>query len=106
MRHTRGVLRVQPSGATLNTTARRVHEAPEINFCQALSADVALMSETAMPNATDIAIIGGGIVGLATGLELITRFPGLSVAVVEKESTVGAHQTKHNSGVIHSGVYY
>ena len=59
-----------------------------------------------MPNGTDIAIIGGGIVGLATGLELITRFPGLSVAVVEKESTVGAHQTKHNSGVIHSGVYY
>jgi len=54
----------------------------------------------------EVVIIGGGIVGLATGLELITRFPGISLAVVEKEAIIAAHQTGHNSGVIHSGIYY
>jgi L-2-hydroxyglutarate oxidase len=53
-----------------------------------------------------VAIIGGGIVGLATGLELISRFPNISLAVIEKEPVVAAHQTGHNSGVIHSGIYY
>jgi (S)-2-hydroxyglutarate dehydrogenase len=59
-----------------------------------------------MPSQTGIAIIGGGIVGLATCLELGRRFPGLSLTVVEKESAVAAHQSSHNSGVIHSGIYY
>jgi (S)-2-hydroxyglutarate dehydrogenase len=54
----------------------------------------------------EVAIIGGGIVGLATGLELTRRFPGISLAVIEKEASVAAHQTGHNSGVIHSGIYY
>jgi (S)-2-hydroxyglutarate dehydrogenase len=54
----------------------------------------------------DIAIIGAGIVGLATGLEFCTRFPGISLAILDKEQTVAAHQTSHNSGVIHSGIYY
>jgi len=53
-----------------------------------------------------IAIIGGGIVGLATGLELMRRFPGLPLTIVEKESAVARHQSSHNSGVIHSGIYY
>ncbi len=44
--------------------------------------------------------------GLATGLELTRRFPSISLAIVEKESLVAAHQTSHNSGVIHSGIYY
>jgi (S)-2-hydroxyglutarate dehydrogenase len=43
---------------------------------------------------------------LATGLELTNRFPGISLAIVEKESVVAAHQSSHNSGVIHSGIYY
>jgi (S)-2-hydroxyglutarate dehydrogenase len=59
-----------------------------------------------MPSWIDVAIIGGGIVGLATGLEILSRFPGVSLAVIEKESEVAAHQTGHNSGVIHSGIYY
>ena len=54
----------------------------------------------------DVAIIGAGIVGLATALELTNRFPGISLAVIEKETTVASHQTRHNSGVIHSGIYY
>jgi (S)-2-hydroxyglutarate dehydrogenase len=45
-------------------------------------------------------------VGLATGLELIQRFPRVSLAIVEKEAAVAGHQTSHNSGVIHSGIYY
>ncbi len=55
---------------------------------------------------TDLLIIGAGIVGLATALEATRRFPGLRVTIVEKENRVAAHQTGHNSGVIHSGVYY
>ncbi|MBI2495530.1 MAG: L-2-hydroxyglutarate oxidase [Candidatus Omnitrophica bacterium] len=54
----------------------------------------------------DVAVIGGGIVGLATAMEWLTRVPGSRLVVVEKETHLGAHQTGHNSGVIHSGIYY
>ena len=54
----------------------------------------------------DVAIIGGGIVGLATAYRLTEQYPDLSITVLEKEDTVAAHQTSHNSGVIHSGVFY
>ncbi|XP_051503329.1 L-2-hydroxyglutarate dehydrogenase, mitochondrial-like [Myxocyprinus asiaticus] len=56
--------------------------------------------------AFDVAIIGGGIVGLASARELILRHPNLSFALVEKEKELALHQTGHNSGVIHSGIYY
>lgn len=52
------------------------------------------------------AIIGGGIVGLATAYQMLKKKPGLKLAVIEKEKSVAAHQTGHNSGVIHSGLYY
>ena len=54
----------------------------------------------------DIAIIGGGIVGLATARALLERAPSLTLALCEKEAQLGTHQTGHNSGVIHSGIYY
>lgn len=54
----------------------------------------------------DFAVVGGGIVGLATALELTRRFPGCSLLLLEKESGVACHQTGHNSGVIHAGIYY
>ena len=54
----------------------------------------------------DVIIIGGGIVGLATGLQALRQRPGLRLAVLEKETRVAAHQSSHNSGVIHSGIYY
>jgi (S)-2-hydroxyglutarate dehydrogenase len=54
----------------------------------------------------DVTIIGGGIVGLATALQIKQQQPTLSVIVLEKENRVAAHQTGHNSGVIHSGLYY
>ncbi|WP_394235282.1 L-2-hydroxyglutarate oxidase [Niallia oryzisoli] len=54
----------------------------------------------------DFAIVGGGIVGLSTGMAIYNRFPNARVVVIEKESKVAEHQTGHNSGVIHSGIYY
>ena len=55
---------------------------------------------------TDVIIIGGGIVGLATALQLKQQRPALKVVLIEKEPAVARHQTGHNSGVIHSGLYY
>ncbi len=54
----------------------------------------------------DVAIIGAGIVGLATARALLRRRPELKVVVLEKERAVAQHQTSHNSGVVHSGIYY
>ncbi len=54
----------------------------------------------------DIVIIGGGIIGLSTAYKLALKYPQLRLAVLEKEESVAKHQTGHNSGVIHSGLYY
>jgi L-2-hydroxyglutarate oxidase len=54
----------------------------------------------------DIVVIGGGIVGLSAAMEATRRFPHLRLAVLEKEGEVARHQSGHNSGVIHSGIYY
>ncbi|MAV47861.1 MAG: L-2-hydroxyglutarate oxidase [Alphaproteobacteria bacterium TMED89] len=59
-----------------------------------------------MHETTDTLIVGGGIIGIATALELQTRDPSSSIVVLEKEAVPAAHQTGHNSGVIHAGVYY
>ena len=55
---------------------------------------------------TDVCIIGGGIVGLATAYRLSEKHPGKRIVILEKESRVAVHQTGHNSGVLHSGIYY
>jgi L-2-hydroxyglutarate oxidase len=54
----------------------------------------------------DIIIVGGGIVGLATGLKILKTNPSLKIAILEKEDQLAKHQTANNSGVIHSGLYY
>lgn len=54
----------------------------------------------------DFAIVGGGIVGLSTGMALSDQYPGAKILVLEKEQEWAHHQTGHNSGVIHSGIYY
>ena len=59
-----------------------------------------------MTQASDIAIIGGGIIGLVTALALTDRYPRARLVLLDKEPKIAAHQTGHNSGVIHSGIYY
>ena len=55
---------------------------------------------------SDVAIVGGGIVALATAYRLAERFPDLKVVLLEKEARLAEHQTGRNSGVLHSGIYY
>lgn len=64
------------------------------------------MSASATSTRASTAVVGGGIVGLAIARELLLRRAGESVVVLEKERSVGAHQTTHNSGVVHAGIYY
>ena len=59
-----------------------------------------------MAHTYDVIVVGGGIVGLATALKMAERFPRLRLVVLEKESQLARHQTGHNSGVIHGGIYY
>ena len=63
-------------------------------------------SETTADGETDLAVVGAGILGLAVARELQTRRPHLSVTVLEREPAIAAHQTSHNSGVLHAGIYY
>jgi len=57
-------------------------------------------------NTYDLVLIGGGIIGVSTAWQLKQRYPELSILLIEKESSLAGHQTGHNSGVIHAGVYY
>lgn len=59
-----------------------------------------------LPERCDVAVVGAGIVGLACARALLHRSPGLRLVVLEKEPEVAAHQTSHNSGVVHAGIYY
>src|SRR6266852_3019797 len=60
----------------------------------------------AVNQTSDITIIGGGIIGLATAMALTDRYPRARLTILDKEPKIAAHQTGHNSGVIHSGIYY
>ncbi len=66
----------------------------------------ASISAVQPPTRCDLTIVGGGIVGLAVARELLQRHPHATVCVLEREGDIGTHQTGHNSGVIHAGVYY
>ena len=60
----------------------------------------------APPRECDLAVVGGGILGTAVARELLSRRPGASLCLLEAEPDLGHHQTGHNSGVIHAGIYY
>ncbi|CAN9501983.1 unnamed protein product [Ophioblennius macclurei] len=64
------------------------------------------VSRRQLHSSYDVAVVGAGIVGLATARELILRHPSLSFILLEKEKELALHQSGHNSGVIHSGIYY
>ncbi|MFY9679110.1 L-2-hydroxyglutarate oxidase [Glutamicibacter protophormiae] len=59
-----------------------------------------------MPQAKSFAVVGAGIIGAAVSRELLARYPEASITIVEKEHSAAAHQTGHNSGVVHAGLYY
>lgn len=82
------------------------HHLSFVDFCDYNRLVERNQGESVPDAAFDVIIIGGGIVGLATGRELLQRFPDYKLLIVEKEQAVAAHQTGHNSGVIHSGLYY
>lgn len=63
-------------------------------------------AEQAVAERADVAVIGAGLIGLATALRLLEQRPHLQVVVLEKEATVASHQSGHNSGVVHAGLYY
>ncbi|RXN05033.1 L-2-hydroxyglutarate mitochondrial [Labeo rohita] len=71
-----------------------------------MSTDETKRERVEISNSFDVAIVGGGIVGLASARELILRHPNLTFTLLEKENELALHQTGHNSGVIHSGIYY
>lgn len=77
---------------------------PATTSVTATTVDAATIAERSID--CDVAVIGGGIVGLATAYQLQRHHPQLRVVVLEKEATLASHQTGHNSGVIHSGLYY
>jgi len=64
------------------------------------------MQSSISPQPHDVVLVGGGIVGLATALRILEARPGTRLLLAEKEDAVGQHQTSHNSGVIHAGLYY
>src|SRR3954452_6917251 len=64
------------------------------------------MAVVSVPETCDFAVVGAGILGLAAARELIRRHPRLTVAVIEREPDIARHQTGHNSGVVHAGIYY
>jgi len=70
------------------------------------SANTGTVDDATEGHTYDVIVVGAGIVGLATALALTDRYPGKKILVLDKEHKVGAHQTGHNSGVVHSGIYY
>lgn len=64
------------------------------------------MNEAVISSSYDVAVVGGGIIGLSSALHISQRFPKINIVILEKEESLASHQTGHNSGVIHSGIYY
>jgi (S)-2-hydroxyglutarate dehydrogenase len=82
-------------------------EGPISSAQEASGSGSALGAQTpGAPSRCDVTIVGGGILGLAVARELLRRKPQLSLCVLEREREVGFHQTGHNSGVVHAGIYY
>ena len=91
------------AGTSLDTCRLRL---PSISSSLLLRNQSTSSSLSSSSDKYDIVIVGGGIVGLATAQELINRHPNLKFGLLEKEPELAYHQTGHNSGVLHAGIYY
>jgi 2-hydroxyglutarate dehydrogenase len=98
-------LRVRPPAA-LDSLAHEARASARIKRRSATMNNAPAAAFTHTHTQYDVAVVGAGLLGLATARELLTRHPGLRLAVLDREPTVGAHQSGHNSGVIHAGIYY
>ncbi|KAH7637359.1 l-2-hydroxyglutarate dehydrogenase [Dermatophagoides farinae] len=78
----------------------------ELNRFFQLRLAYSYVNTESLANYFDVVVVGGGIVGSATARQLLLNRPGLRMAILEKENELGIHQTGHNSGVIHAGIYY
>src|SRR5437870_2246111 len=114
---TRAVSQNRPAGSLKFRPQRRLPTGPSVEVRKpsflsfrpcglALRASLRHCIINAVDLKFDLVIIGGGIVGLATALEATRRLGDRRIAILEKESAIARHQTGHNSGVIHSGIYY
>lgn len=99
---------LRPAATTATATATLI-SAGYFTTTRTVSTTAAAISPPpphALQGEYDVAIVGGGIVGLAVAREILMRYPNKTVTILEKECEVAAHQTGHNSGVIHAGMYY
>src|ERR687895_2470415 len=80
-------------------------EAPELRTLCAMT-NARWRTLHVRPRRLDVVVVGGGIIGLATTYRLLEARPDLRIAIVEKESELASHQSGHNSGVLHAGLYY
>jgi L-2-hydroxyglutarate oxidase len=96
---------VPPTVAHDTRTPERSHDTPAPERSHRTPAPER-SHDTPAPERCDLAVVGGGIVGLALARELTRRRPSASLCVLEREAEIATHQTGHNSGVIHAGVYY
>ena len=94
--------RLDPRGRAVPGDARL----SEAGSVPADAAGVTLPTRTGVPARCDVAVVGAGIVGLAVAREALLRRPGSSVVVLERGPRIAGHQSSHNSGVIHAGIYY